>query len=700
MSQWDMRVDGVREAIAQAQWAHALALLDALPPDAPGAEVLELRALASYGAGEFEASIEAWEALHATLLEAGDELGAARAAGMVALYLMMDTGLMAPVRGWLRRADRLLEGLDGERADPVRAIVAAVRTYERFMSGDLDGAERAAADAVALGSRTGVAAASVIGRTAAARVRILRGDVDAGLAQLDEVGALLMSGGADPLTTGMMYCEVICAAQGLAMYDVAAEWTEVMERWRPGAAVGGINGRCRVHRAEVLRMSGPSAAAEEEALAACQHLRPWMRREFGWPLVELGTIRLRRGDLAGAEEAFLAAHRHAWNPQPGMALLRLARGDLAGAQAMITEAVAHPVDVPSKELPPFGDLRLAPLLDARAEIAAAGGDVAAVAAAAEELRAIAARYPSRALAASASLAGARAALLQGDAEAACAGAAAALHAWCAIDAPYEAACARVVLGHAQRLAGSEERALLEWRAAHDGFTAYGAAGRAAEVVHLLEGSPPSGRRPPPTPVDGAAGAEGAFLRDAGLRVASFAGSSVVVRDLVGLRYVERLLAEPGRELHVLDLVAVERGSLPTSRSGAAEGLHEGDAALPLLDDRARDAYRRRLADIDDDIDEAERLGDLGRLEKAQLDREYLVTELGRAVGLGGRLRRTGGGAERARTSVARSIRYAIDQLARHHPALAAHLRRGVRTGTYCCYEPDPLTPVAWRTRPG
>ena len=170
-----------------------------------------------------------------------------------------------------------------------------------------------------------------------------------------------MSGAADPLTTGMMYCEIICAAQGLLMPDVAAQWTDVMERWRHGAAVGGINGRCRVHRAEVLRMSGTCDLAQAEALAACDELRPWMRREYGWPLVELGNVRLRAGDFDGAEEAYQQALDHAWSPQPGLALVHLARGDADLAATMIADAIQHPIDIPSKERPPYGPLRLAPL---------------------------------------------------------------------------------------------------------------------------------------------------------------------------------------------------------------------------------------------------------------------------------------------------------------------------------------------------
>ncbi len=122
-------------------------------------------------------------------------------------------------------------------------------------------------------------------------------------------------------------------------------------------------------------MSGTCGEAEQEALGACEELRPWMRREFGWPLVELGNIRLRKGDLPGAEEAFIAAHERAWSPHPGLALLRLEQGDAGTASTMIADAIAHPFDIPSKERPPFGDLRLAPLLDAQAAIAAVTGDV-------------------------------------------------------------------------------------------------------------------------------------------------------------------------------------------------------------------------------------------------------------------------------------------------------------------------------------
>jgi hypothetical protein len=176
---------------------------------------------------------------------------------------------------------------------------------------------------------------------------------------------------------------------------------------------------------------------------------------------------------------------------------------------------------------------------------------------------------------------------------------------------------------------------------------------------------------------------------------------VLVRDLKGLRLLARLLAEPGREFHVLDLVAVEHGTLPVAHPVSAQDVDgAAGAGLPVIDQQARDAYRRRLAEVDEDIEEAARMNDMGRLELAQRDRDYLIAELTQAVGLGGRHRAVGSTAERARTSVTRSIRYAIKRLADHHPTLATHLEQAVHTGTYCSYTPDPLARVSWQVSVG
>lgn len=678
-------------AVERGEWRVALDALENFDSTGAGptdVTWLELQAQAHYGDGDLEASISAWEDLHALQLERGDRPEAARAAAMVAMFVMMDTGLMAAVRGWLRRAERVLDGLD---ETPAHAIIAVVRGYERFMCGDMAAAGANAALAIDLGTRLGVAPVVVIGRVCSARVTIFEGRVDEGLDLLDEIAIDLMSGAVDPLTTGIMYCELICAAQGMALHDRAAEWTDVMHRWRRGAGIGAIGGRCRVHRAEILRMSGPCDEAEAEALGACDELRPWMRREFGWPLVELGNIRLRRGDLDGAEEAFLGAHEHAWSPHPGLALVRLAQGDIASAAVMIDDAIEHPFDIPSKERPPFGDLRLAPLLDAQAEIAFAAGDAATARRAADALRTIADAYPSRSLAAGASLAEARADVLAGDLDGAIHRAKAATGTWTDVGAPFEAAMARVVLGDAHARSRHDDAARLEWQAAATALEAFGATRWAEQVrARLTDGSEhvrPDGTHDEPTAI---------FRCDGDTRTICFGDVTVHMRDLQGFRYIERLLAEPGREFHALDLVAVEHGTIRTGRATDRDDLPSASGAgIPVIDDAARAAYRRRLADVDDDIEEATRLNDIGRVELAQRDREYLLAELARAVGLGGRQRVLGSDAERARTSVTRSIRYALKRLADHHGPVAAHLEQSVRTGTYCVHVQDPLAPVIW-----
>ena len=561
-----------------------------------------------------------------------------------------------------------------------------VRTYERFMCGDPGEAARQAARAIELGERLDVPAAVLIAQVATGRLSIALHEVDEGLAILDEVAVRLASGEVDPLTAGMAYCELICAAQGLGRIDLAREWTERMNGWRRQAGFGGLHGRCRVHQAELLRVAGPAARAEEEALAACDELRPWMRREFGWPLVELGNARLRRGDLVGAEEAYLAAHARAWCPQPGLALVRLAQGDPAAAAALVLDAIENPLDIPWKERPPFGDLRLVPLLAAQIEIAAATGDKATASRAVGLLSGIGDRFASPGLAAVVAVAQAKEALLRDDVAEALAAGARAVVAWGDLGAPYDLAAARVVLGQAHHRAGNHEPARMEWTAAQRGFEEFGAVLAATTTAALLSDPGPAER--------GVSQSVATFARVAGQRVIGFRGRETRRPDLKGYRYLERLLADPGHELHVLDLVAAERDP----DAGPAPDVAE--PGLPMLDDQARAAYRCRLAEVDEDIEEARALNDLGRLELAGRDREFLIAELTRAAGLAGRERTTGGSAERARTSVARSLRYALGRLAGEHPDLAAHLERTLRTGVFCSYRPDPLAPVEWRLESG
>jgi hypothetical protein len=679
-------VERARNAAARNDWRRAFDLL--MEADADGLLAptdLPVFGEVAYAAGQLEVAIEAWVRAHTASLQAGDQVAAAAAAVRVAMHLLFDTALMAPVRGWLARAERLLQA-EGET--PAQAWFAVVRTYERMLTGDLPGARPWARRAIQIGSRCDPAAGA-IGQVAEARLRILDGDVPQGLALLDQAGVATLSGDLDPFSTGVVYCELVCALQGLAHYDVAEEWTEAMERWSETNAIGSLQGRCRVHRAEILRLRGSCNEAEHQAIEACQELRPYLRRELGWPLNELGRIRLHKGDIAGAEEALVAAHRAGWDPQPGLALVRLAQGDPATAAASIRDALERPLGVPSKERPPNTHLQRAPLLEAQVEIELAAGDLGRARSAADELELIAARFQSKALLAGAALARGRVRLADGDATGAEQSMSEAVRLWNEVGAPYEAAVARMALAEAHRASGSEHRDALERQAARTILDGIQAAPSVAPPEHL-EHHDASDEQP--------VASVNVFRREGDYWSIVFEGRTVRVRDLKGMRYLARLLADPGREYHVLDLVAAETGSDAQGASSHAAGLPRsalGDAGEGL-DAQAKDAYRRRLAEIDDDLEQARAIGDAERAAQANAERDFLVQELARAFGLGGRDRRAASASERARAAVTRAVRQAMTRIAEHHPQLGQHLSRTIRTGTYCAYVPDPRAPADWR----
>lgn len=671
-------------AAARGDWQHAFDLL--MEADAAGvlaAADLPVLGEVAYAAGYLDVSIETWERAHAAYLRGGDKVAAAGAAVRVAMHLLFDTALMAPVRGWLTRAEGLLEVREEA---PEHAWFAVVRAYERMLTGDLTGAHRWVRQAIDVGGRSAPAAAA-IGRVAEARLLILDGDVQPGLALLDEAGAAALSGDLDPLSTGIVYCELVCALQGLAQYDVAEEWTEAMERWCETNTIGSLQGRCRVHRAEILRLRGACSEAAHQALMACEELRVYLRRELGWPLNELGRIRLHRGDLTGAEEALLAAHRAGWDPQPGLALVRLAQGDAGAATASIRDALERPMRLPSKERPPNNALQRAPLLEALVEIEVQAGDIGRARSAADELDDIAARYASKAMAASAALARGRVRLADGDAAGAERSLSESVRLWNEVGAPYEAARARLDLADAHAANGSEHRASLERQAARSILDGIAAAPSEAPPVEPL-----------PAPAAPPAASLNVFQREGDYWTVTFDGHTERIRDLKGMRYLARLLADPGREYHVLDLVAAERAQSGLADRDAGATLPRSDLgdAGELLDPTAKAAYRRRLAEIDDDLDQARAAGDTERAAQADAERDFLIRELARAFGLSGVARRAASAPERARASVTRAVRQAMARIGNHHPELGQHLARTIRTGTYCAYLPDPRAPAGWR----
>jgi len=688
-------LEQAQEAASRGEWEGAFEALSSADQKwgLEGAELAQLADIA-YAAGHLDITVDTWERAHAEALRAGEHGLAGGAAVRVAMHLLFDTALMAPVRGWMKRAERLLQGDTGSSA---LAWLAVVRNYERLLSGDFNEARQWAKRAIELGSEHDPAAAA-IGRVAEARNLILNGDVSEGLDLLNEAGVATASGELDPLSTGIVYCELVCAFQGLAQYDLAEEWTQAMEQWRHGQPAGSVHGRCRVHRAEILRLRGSHAEAEQEALTACQELRPYLRRELGWPLNELGRIRLQRGDIGGAREAFTAARETGWDPQPGLALVHLSEGDPENAAASLKSALEHPSTVPSKELPPNTELRKAPLLEAQVEIELALGNAEDARSAAEELQRIAEAFGSKALAASAALALGRVALVGEHAADARAHFETALQLWIEIGAPYEEAQARIGLGAFYAADGEEDEATTQSDTANRILRQIGI-GEVDNVSTLSDQVVADEKQTgalSPLPADQVEDGN-VFRREGDYWTVAFGGQTVRLRDLKGMRYLCQLLRHPGRSFHTLELVADER-KIEEVRAEARDpslDLHSPLGALPILDAQAKQAYRRRLQEIEEDIEEAQTLGSDERLEQAEAERDFIVREFARAVGLGGRDRNTGSPAERSRVSVTRAIRLAMARIGEHHPGLAEHLEVAVRTGTYCSYVPDSRLPTHW-----
>ncbi|MFF0446258.1 ATP-binding protein [Streptomyces sp. NPDC004609] len=218
----------------------------------------------------------------------------------------------------------------------------------------------------------------------------------------------------------------------------------------------------------------------------------------------------------------------------------------------------------------------------------------------------------------------------------------------------------------------------------DGATGSAAGARAVEAAGGYGAGAASGHDGGQPPRPDATAAQ--FRRDGAVWALAFEGRSVHVPDAKGLRDLHTLLAHAGEELSAVSLLAPEGGE-----TVVAARRFGGD---PVLDEEAKARYRQRLERLDDEIDRAAEHGDDRRAAEYSREREALLDELRTAAGLGGRTRRLGDEAERARKTVTARIRDTLRKLGTLHPELAAHLRDSVTTGAYCAYR--PAAPVDWR----
>lgn len=180
-----------------------------------------------------------------------------------------------------------------------------------------------------------------------------------------------------------------------------------------------------------------------------------------------------------------------------------------------------------------------------------------------------------------------------------------------------------------------------------------------------------------------------FRRDGEYWTVGYRGLVVTLRDSKGLRDLGHLLAEPGREFHVLDLVAdgTRARSIPPSQAAEA-GLAVEGWGDPVIDQAARAHYQRRITELEQELEEAQERGGSEADAAAREELDALTTELTAAYGLAGRPRRSPDPVERARKAVTRRIRNAMRRIARAHPRLGQHLAASIRTGMFCSYQPE------------
>ena len=189
-----------------------------------------------------------------------------------------------------------------------------------------------------------------------------------------------------------------------------------------------------------------------------------------------------------------------------------------------------------------------------------------------------------------------------------------------------------------------------------------------------------------------------FLHQNDYWIIRYRGRTALLKSTRGLHCLAVLLHDPGREFHVWDLLS---RTMDASTPAAGVVLRrparrEPHAGIPMLDGQAKAEYQRRLNELRQELNEAERFKDPQRQAQAQNEVQAIADYLASAVGLGGRDRKTSSDAERARSAVTKCVKNAIQKIGDAIPSLGHHLVARIKTGYFCCYNPHPERPVRWK----
>ena len=461
-----------RAALGRHAWGEALEKLtqaDAQGGLSPGD--LDAYADASWWNGRLEQAIELRERAYAAATRAGEP----EAATMVAIKLARDNLYRSSDTmsgAWLQRAERLLEGVP---ENPGHGWLAVSKGFRAALTGHLELAMAESIKAEGIAARLGDRNLAAMAQAEHGFALIAGGKVGEGMAMVDEASVAAVGGELEPETAGGICCTTIGACTNLGEWTRAAEWTDAQDRWCKREGIAGYPGMCRLYRSEIKEFQGRWLEAEAEAQQASVELAGFIPAAAGLALYRIGQIRLRRGDVAEAEEALIRAHALGAHVEPALSLLRLAQGRVQVAADGIREAIDQPPRRPSWDSSPGTPLYRMPLLRAQEEIALAAGDEATARAAVEQIESIAGTFEGAGLTATMTDARGLLQLRTAQFPEAVRSLRDAVEAWTDLDAPYEGARARLALAEALAAEGQADRAAMELSAARATLEQLGAA---------------------------------------------------------------------------------------------------------------------------------------------------------------------------------------------------------------------------------
>jgi DNA-binding CsgD family transcriptional regulator len=467
-------LDRAREYHRRHAWADACAAYQAIDRVEP-LQIEDLGRLAesAHILGRGDEAVDLLQRVYETHV-AGGTTGRAVRTAFYLWHAFVAKGEFAHAGGWIARAWRLAE----PEPDCAEVGYLLIPDAERQVGeGDFAGAFATAARIVELAGRIGDRDLVAIAAHLQGRARIKQGRVVDGLALLDEALVEITGGATSAGVTSWIYCSVIDACHEVHELRRAREWAVALNAWcdaRP-QYTGAFSAVCRIHRAELLLLTGSWHDAVREAKLACDQLtRGYGEVMAGFAYYQLAEVYRLRGEFAAASRAYQAASRYGGRTQPGLALLWLAQGKVAESAAAIRRVLtetAHPLER-TRMLPAYVDIMLA------------ASDVAAARSAAQELSETATVYGTAALRARSAYANGSVDLADGAPDAALPALRLAWQQWCELDVPYDAARTRVLLGLACRALDDEGSAALELDAARRAFVELGAVPDAARVQAL------------------------------------------------------------------------------------------------------------------------------------------------------------------------------------------------------------------------